>query len=544
MKLIDIYEQIINEINMSPNSLRSLVKNIDARAGMEFEMIVPIEGAVSDDDDLEPDYDEDQRSRSFSDIEAFFNDGEFNSTETVRDVVSALYDDFIEWSDEQAFDEWAHVMHDQVLDYANNNTSDEDVRQALDLDEDHELTREDWAEYANYCVENQTSEYDYAQEEFLDDYRSNANESSWLSRNYPYMSDISERHQDIVWPHWTSSSEGEANLEQLADQFGSMIGRKVNYSRNYHGGKREADTYVIEPDGSLRPDGDLESGLEFVSPPLPLADMLSDLDKIVKWAKQYGAYTNKSTGLHMNVSVPGVSTEKIDYVKLALLLGDEYVLSTFGRLGSDYCKSAMKIVRDRVRDRPEDAEAMLRQMKQHLSDMATKVIHSGETHKYTSINTKGGYVEFRSPGGDWMSEYADNPGKVTNTLLRFVVALDAAIDPEKYRQEYLKKLYKLLDIKKETDTLGYFAKFAAGELPQSALKSFVKQAQLERNLKKGNVGGEMFWWRVNRPGSPASIEVVAKSKEEAIEIATKPENYPEWATSANLEAKPLRPYNA
>ena len=68
--------------------------------------------------------------------------------------------------------------------------------------------------------------------------------------------------------------------------------------------------------------------------------------------------------------------------------------------------------------------------------------------------------------------------------MRFVVALDAAMDPEKYRNEYLKKLYKLLAPKGENDTLAYFAKFAAGELPSSALKSFVRQAQLERKVKK------------------------------------------------------------
>jgi len=42
----------------------------------------------------------------------------------------------------------------------------------------------------------------------------------------------------------------------------------------------------------------------------------------------------------------------------------------------------------------------------------------------------------------------------------------------------------LLSPKGENDTLAYFAKFAAGELPQSALKSFVRQAQLERKVKK------------------------------------------------------------
>ena len=158
-------------------------------------------------------------------------------------------------------------------------------------------------------------------------------------------------------------------------------------------------------------------------------------------------------------------------------------------------------------------------MKEHLGELATKVIHSGETSKYTSINTKGGYVEFRSPGGDWLGEYAADPGKISNTLLRFVVALDAAADPEKYRNEYLKKLYTLLSPKEKNDTISYFAKYVAGELPQSALKSFIKQAQLERNIKAGKTGGEDFKWEVTRPGYYASIVVVAKTKEEAIDKA-------------------------
>jgi hypothetical protein len=54
-----------------------------------------------------------------------------------------------------------------------------------------------------------------------------------------------------------------------------------------------------------------------------------------------------------------------------------------------------------------------------------------------------------------------------------------------YREEYLKKLYKLLDVSGEKDPLSYFAKFAAGELPKAALKSFVRQAQLERGVKRG-----------------------------------------------------------
>ena len=195
--------------------------------------------------------------------------------------------------------------------------------------------------------------------------------------------------------------------------------------------------------------------------------------------------------MHINVSVEGWSGDvgKLDYVKLALLLGDNYILDKFGRAGNTYCKSAMNEIKSRVTQRPEDAGALLQKMKTGLDSLASKAIHSGVTSKYTSINTKDGYIEFRSPGGDWLQEYSNDPGSITNTLLRFVVALDAAVDPEKYKQEYLKKLYAILQPKTHNDTLAYFAQYAAGQMPKAALKSFVRLAQLERQSKKSAADG-------------------------------------------------------
>jgi hypothetical protein len=94
-----------------------------------------------------------------------------------------------------------------------------------------------------------------------------------------------------------------------------------------------------------------------------------------------------------------------------------------------------------------------------------------------------------SPGGDWLN---DNFAEIENTLRRFTVALSAAVDPEAYREEYLKKLYKLLDVSGEKDPLSYFAKYSAGELPRAALKSFVRQAQAERKVKSGKADAEEY----------------------------------------------------
>jgi len=65
---------------------------------------------------------------------------------------------------------------------------------------------------------------------------------------------------------------------------------------------------------------------------------------------------------------------------------------------------------------------------------------------------------------------------------------------------------------------------------------------LARDVDKGKATGKM-WWSVSRPGYFASIEVVASSKEEAINKAIEPGNYPDWARDKNnLKATPIRPY--
>ena len=485
-------DQDLLEINMSPSNLEKLASQIDAQAGMEFEMIVPGVSNPNDDSELEPNYDDyDENVTSIDDAVNFFDDGDYNGSREIRRLREQMSDSYQEWLGEAWMEHFETYKNTIVFRFGKENWEEAQIAEIMGLDEaetealeNRGATPEDYMNAAEKVIEDGLDPWlNDAQEDAQEEYYDEDHEDDWLaSEGLNYMSDV-ERQYEISWPHWTSAGgDGEVAIESVADEFKQAIGRKVNWSASYHGGKREPNSYVVEPDGSLEPDDTDDAGLEFVSPPLALDDMLSDLDKVKAWADERGCYTNKSTGLHINVSVADFDLQKLDYVKLALLLGDQYVLDQFGRAGNIYAKSAMGMIKDRIAQRPEDAAAMLQQMKAGLGELATKVIHSGATSKYTSINTKTGYIEFRSPGGDWLSDEFFN--KIKPTLLRFVVALDAAMDPQKYRDEYLKKLYAVLKPKDQNDTLSYFAKFAAGELPKTALKSFIRQAQLERSTKK------------------------------------------------------------
>jgi hypothetical protein len=471
------------EITMSPSSLRKLSAQTGALAGMEFEMIVPnIEG--SDDGDQEPDYEYDQRCRSIEDAFDFFYDGDWNGRRDVERMRDRMQNDYQEWLDDKLYRDWERNGEEYLEEWVPNNVDESEWNpEGLEGDERQEALEEFIANLHSDPGGNDA--FDEYREENFESY----DESDWLSDEDLDLMSAIENNYSMSWPHWTSVGSGEGSIEEVADNFSDAIDRPVQASSSYHSGSVQRPSvknphYIVEPDSSLDPDNSDDRGLEFVSPPLPIEELLSDLNKVKAWADRTGCYTNNSTGLHINVSVPGWTggTDQLDYVKLALLLGDEFVLDSFGRAGNTYAKSAMGKIRDAVRKSPDRAQELMDRMKSGMDQLASKVVHSRSTDKYTSINVKDGYIEFRSPGGDWLN---DNFAEIDNTLRRFTVALSAAVDPEAYRQEYLKKLYKLLDVSSEKDPLSYFAKFAAGELPKAALKSFVRQAQLERDVKRG-----------------------------------------------------------
>ena len=538
MKYKEIFEQIINEINMSPAGLRSLVADINAQAGMEFEMIVPGAAESDEGDDYqEPDYDSDEGIRSIQDAYDFFYDGDFNGRRDVERLRDQMTEQYQEWLSEKVDEKWEEGKVEAIYDWLRYNAAPSQVIEILGQEEDEngnfpDPEKKDYGNAALKVAEDQINPwYEDAEEDFRDNFYRDADmEEEWLEDNNIHSMQDVESNYNITWPHYYNpdTSGGTVSIQDAADSFAGAIGREVKASDNYHS---RAVTRHDDEDG----------GLEFVSPALPINELLDDLKKVKAWADKTGCYTNDSTGLHINVSVPNWKGDmsQLDYVKLAVLMGDEYVLNEFGRAGNTYAKSALKMVKEHIAQRPEDTKALLDKMREHLNTSAAKVIHSGNTSKYTSINTKTGYIEFRSPGGDWLNENFD---KIENTLYRFVVALDAAVDESKYKQEYAKKLYKLLtgNDRDSTDTMAYFAKYAAGDLPQSALKSFVRQAQLERKVQKDPTGGQKYWWSVGRPGYGASVNVVATSKEEAIEKGKA--EYPDWANARDMTAKPVKPF--
>jgi hypothetical protein len=545
--------EIIDEVSMSPSSLEAFANSPEADGmlmGIEFEMCVPNTSTGDDEPDWEYDYEYNESAYDIDDIVNFFRNGDFSNMgrSDADRARSEMFDEYLEWSYEAAnryiddnVDDLDKSIRERLEDEVSRDDASEEAHQRWkeanpDKDATSEEANAEIRDLTLQMIEDRVDElmgdtnsneyqsaYDEARQEMEDDFRNggDGDQAAWLSDIGIGDMQDAERHWGFDWPHMYDANEGngggDADVDQVADDFYGATGYEARGFGNYHSGSRSQQQqegyFIIEPDGSIDADqGD--AGLEFISPAMPLKDGLVMLKKVKQWAKLAGCYTNKSTGLHMNISVPNMTTDNLDYVKLALFLGDEYVLQEFGRAYNTYAKSAMKIVREKIQQNPENATALLAKMKEHLGAAASKLVHSGVTQKYTSINTKGNYVEFRGPGGDYLNE--DIP-KLVNTALRLAQSLRIATDESAYKQEYAKKLYKLISPEGEwtdpNNSVALFSRYALGQINKTELVNNVRQAQVARKEKKGD---EQQYWVRNKDGSGGKQMVFATSSTEAI----------------------------
>jgi len=541
-------EEDLLEVKMSPSSLEAWARSPEAegiRAGFEAEMIFRDTKREDDEEEMEPDYDYDERPDDIDHVVDFFSNDDYGyglSSRGARSLREDLFNEFIEWADEQIAESWDNNAEDQVKDYMENNVwGDDEEREKRIADKIDELFPDEDPEpilaagagaprftrssdqtaytqendlYAKYReasdaayeefeaeaeseYENQGHYYDEARDYYFEMMREGGDydEREFLRDKYGYMSEIASSFT-LDWPYWTgggNSGYGSRDWEDIATSLERAVRMDVKVGSGYHSVTRRDDRYIIEPDGSLDPDDYEDAGLEIVSPPMPLPTALDQLQKVIEWGNNTAdAYTNDSTGLHMGVSIPYVGGD-VDYVKLVLFMGDEYVLEKFGRASNTYTASAMQKLRQNMagaRNRGELTEAKLDPLgalelvQKNLIELAARYVQNGVGNsKYTSAHIKDGYIEFRSPGGDYLAmESRGEFDDIKNTMLRFARAMQIAGNPALERKEYAKKLYKLISPGAQDDGLKLFSQYAAGTISPEQLKKQWADAVLQKEL--------------------------------------------------------------
>jgi len=509
----------LDEVRMAPSNLMQWAKSPAAegiRAGFEAELIFRDTSNNGDDDyEMEPDYDQDERCRSIQQIIDFFQNGDYGglSPRQERALQEGLDEQYFEWQDEEMYKSWRDERDDLIREaWLREKPMTERIHAALvdglELTDDQadavvalhdarakkeitgpELSDEQLEMASQYSeaasiaddildedVEQTIAKEDGFYDEVLDEFRENFyvdDDSGFFDDvGLRWMSDVANSF-DLDWPYMTGGggNDGSRSWDEIGDSLNGVVDMPVKVSNNYHSTLRREGQWIVEPDSSLQPDDREDCGLEIVSPPMPLLTALEKLQEVADWANsdEGNAYTNSSTGLHMGVSVPYKGGD-VDYLKLILFLGDEYVLRSFGREANTYTKSAMSKFRENIKGGRSDPMSVIKLMQHGLLELAYKEIQKGVgTGKYTSAHIQNGYIEFRSAGGDWLAEESADPEKLSSTMLRYARAMQIAADPSVERREYAKKLYKLVAPEGDSE-LALFSQFAAGELTAEQLK--------------------------------------------------------------------------
>lgn len=470
MKLRELLNNIITEVSMAPGRLSKLASTINAQCGIEFEMYYP---GITSDDEPGPDFDQDEDTRDISDIIEFFGRNYANERRELTDLRERLYDEFNDYRYEILDSQWDEKKEDLVADYIRENDWDEDdqyqiayedldytpeqieIVEKIRNDEDIDLQQgdyklfeqarnkvdEEFADYVDTSIHFKDRNYQDAYDGFREENEDDIDEYDFLHENgYSTMQEVYDRIGGFEWPYMLDNIA--MSMDDIAEQFENETGYDAVGCNEYHKcDEYKGEKFVIEKDGSLTNTKNGYGGIEVVSPILSLEQMKSTLHDVIKWANDNDCYTDRTCGLHMNVSLVGVDMVNVDFIKLALFLGDDYILKQFDRLGNSYAQQTIKQIKQATELEPDRGYKAIDALQNSLSSAAGKLIQSSTGVRTSSINMQDNRVEFRAPGNDWLNT---DVKKLIDTLNRYVVALSIASDPEQHKEEYAKKLYKLL----------------------------------------------------------------------------------------------------
>lgn len=528
MRYYQIASQKIDEVRMGQSDLDKFINGEEAqgiRIGFEAELCFPSVYA----DDYDPDWSKDKFINfGIDSIIYFFNHEHWNTPSTLQTLRNTLETDFKEWQEEDLREKWKNDKKEIIADYLVNNAELFNMTYSMtnylsELGHDTESidrilnNRRDALHQEAYTHANR--ELDDMIDKVLDSvgdeseeaemYRALYNEiytnfqteeiktlteSAWCdARNYNSMSDVWTAFSEeigLVWPY-TLSGNGELNqysAEILQKSLQSTLGVKVKTGLSYHSIIRRPGLWIIEADSSIEPNSKSHVPAEIISPPMPLIDGLNKLKEFYQWGLSQGAYSNKSTGFHVGVSLPNTNTNPIDYVKLALFLGDEYVLKKFNRANNEYTYSALGKIQKAIagghRITDADVKDTLEKMRNNQLKNASELLRvTGGFNKYTSLVVKSGYIEFRSMGGSLYFK-EDNLDTILIMIKRYAYAMHIAGNPDLHRKEYAKKLYKLFSTGEantpEKDAMRIFSMYSAGEMSPDQAARFLRSLQADR----------------------------------------------------------------
>ena len=360
--------------------------------------------------------------------------------------------------------------------YVDNSVSMDDVDEYkemimsdLSIDADSEEGQEeieernswDEAAWAREYVE--VNEADAFEEWLIDDIRDNGEawDDAWnnVLDNYDPGDWVNDEHRgnwlaalgDLDIYLYNDEGGGQeavaAELTQWADT--SSQSKEVEAGEYHSGTSVDNDYWRVEDDSSIEGDG---LGSELISPVYDTPeDMLTEMKSLFTWMQtDQSVETNSSTGLHITMSMADSGTGETNKLKMALLLGDQYLLKQFNREDNTYSASQQKRIKEYVEGLSKDQKS--EKNLEGLEEILSSGISAG---KFSSINFKeqsnsegNKLIEFRVAGG---SDYTTDVDLIVKTVIRYAAVMLAGHDKDAYRADYIKALFRMLNSAQQID---------------------------------------------------------------------------------------------
>jgi len=403
----------------------------------------------------------------------------------------SISEDYTDWIYEYKQEEFLEDLIDEFInereedeDYVNEFIEEEGIEEADwdDYREDalrreygderfEEEGAEELSELYGYEDENWAREYvdEYRAGDFREYLRGIAEEDEDLkqaayeeaSENYDYDDWVNDRwysmssfcdDYDIDYSSSGSISEVADRLENWISEHSAFHDHSPEHG-DYGNTSGNTTEYAVETDSSIDGYG---TGAEIISPVFSTPRrMLAEMEKFFTWFKSEGVVTNNSTGLHITMSYNPQDGETVNHeegsslvtankVKMAVLLGDQYLLSEWGRSGNTYTKSQLADLKKAIQnlkvegkgtDAIKNAEKFL---EDNISSDKFRSIHfKGQTDSKTNTNL----IEFRIGGGE---DYHTEFKRVFSSVVRYATSMIAG-HTDQYEGDYAKALSRLLN---------------------------------------------------------------------------------------------------
>lgn len=217
-------------------------------------------------------------------------------------------------------------------------------------------------------------------------------------------------------------------VQEIANDLENYVDQGIIKHSAYHETAKNPNKWTVEPDGSIE-------GAEVVSPVFEnLDEAFKNMHSVFEMiSDSYG--TDRTTGLHVNIGTfSKEDLARLDLLKFLLIVGGENILEDFKRQNNEYTMNNMQeIYYNLIGGNAKDDTSKINIS---IIDRAKKM----NLFNFSKLRSHG-YIEVRGFGN---AGYETKGDLIENYIRKILRSLDIAMDPNAYKETYLKFLTKAI----------------------------------------------------------------------------------------------------